>query len=149
MWTTVFIVHMPYFQHPETRDYWTQDMAYEWRTYPHPYTLIHDTSVTSVLKAYLIFWYVALFTPDLQQNEVCLQCQQPASFGFQLIYSNGEQRNFQNIFVLGYITQNRLSFSLKQGTKPDNKIIKSFLMHRILARGKCNAYFLKFQNEQM
>ena len=29
-------------------------MAYEWRTYPHPYTLIHDTSVTSVLKAYLM-----------------------------------------------------------------------------------------------
>ncbi|KAH9769553.1 hypothetical protein KPL71_012045 [Citrus sinensis] len=40
MWTTVFIIHRPYFQHPETRDYWTQDMAYEWRTYPHPYTLI-------------------------------------------------------------------------------------------------------------
>lgn len=50
MWTTVFIVHRPSFQHPETRDYWTQDMAYEWRTYPHPYTLIHDTSVTSVLN---------------------------------------------------------------------------------------------------
>ncbi|KAH9752104.1 hypothetical protein KPL71_014563 [Citrus sinensis] len=54
IWTTVFIVHRPYFQHPETRDYWTQDMAYEWRTYPHPYTLIHDTSVSSVLKAYLM-----------------------------------------------------------------------------------------------
>ncbi|KAH9697996.1 hypothetical protein KPL71_023832 [Citrus sinensis] len=44
----------PYFQHLETRDYWTQDMAYEWRTYPHLYTLIHDTSVTSILKAYLM-----------------------------------------------------------------------------------------------
>ena len=54
VWTTVFIVHRPYFQHPETWDYFTQDMAYEWRTYPHPYTLIHDTSVTSVLKAYLM-----------------------------------------------------------------------------------------------
>ena len=54
MWTTVFIVHRPYFQYPETRDYWTQDMAYEWKTYPHPYTLIHDTTVTSVLKAYLM-----------------------------------------------------------------------------------------------
>ncbi|KAH9668449.1 hypothetical protein KPL70_021422 [Citrus sinensis] len=54
MWTTVFIVHRPYFQHPETRDYWTQDMAYEWRTYSHPYTFIHDTLVTSVLKAYLM-----------------------------------------------------------------------------------------------
>ena len=29
-------------------------MAYEWKTYPHPYTLIHDTSVTSVLKSYLM-----------------------------------------------------------------------------------------------
>ncbi|KAH9724647.1 hypothetical protein KPL70_007562 [Citrus sinensis] len=44
----------PYFQHPKTQDYWTQDKAYEWRTYPHPYTFIHDTSVTSVLKAYLM-----------------------------------------------------------------------------------------------
>ena len=50
MFTTVFIVHHPYFQHPETRDYWTQYMAYEWKTYPHPYPLIHDTSV---LRAYL------------------------------------------------------------------------------------------------
>ena len=52
MFTTVFIVHRPYFQYPETRDFWTQDMAYEWRTFPHPYTFIHDT--TSVLKAYLM-----------------------------------------------------------------------------------------------
>ena len=54
MWTTAFIVHRPYFQHPETHDYWTQDMAYEWKTYPHRYTFVHDTSVTSVLKAYLM-----------------------------------------------------------------------------------------------
>ncbi|KAH9792728.1 hypothetical protein KPL71_004250 [Citrus sinensis] len=51
LWT---LFEWPYFQHPETRDYWTQDMAYEWRTYPHPYTFIHDTSVSSVLKAYLM-----------------------------------------------------------------------------------------------
>ncbi|KAH9649287.1 hypothetical protein KPL70_025929 [Citrus sinensis] len=51
LWT---LFEWPYFQHPETRDYWTQDMAYEWRTYPHPYTFIHDTSVTSVLKVYLM-----------------------------------------------------------------------------------------------
>ena len=54
MWTTAFIVHRPYFQHPETHDYWTQDMAYEWKTYPHPYTFIHDRSVTNVLKTYLM-----------------------------------------------------------------------------------------------
>ena len=29
-------------------------MAYEWKTYPHPYTLIHDPSVTSILKSYLM-----------------------------------------------------------------------------------------------
>ena len=29
-------------------------MAYEWKTYPHPYSLIHDTTITSVLKAYLM-----------------------------------------------------------------------------------------------
>ena len=54
MFTSVFIVHRPYFQHLETRDFWTQDMAYEWKTYPHPYTLIHYTTVTSVLKSYLM-----------------------------------------------------------------------------------------------
>ncbi|KAH9716979.1 hypothetical protein KPL71_021656 [Citrus sinensis] len=54
MFTTVFIVHQPYFQHPETRDFWTQDMAYEWKTYLHLYPLIHDTSVTSVLRTYLM-----------------------------------------------------------------------------------------------
>ena len=51
MFTTVFIVHRPYFQHPETRDFWTQDMAYEWKTYLHPYPLVHDTSV---LRVYLM-----------------------------------------------------------------------------------------------
>ena len=29
LFTAVFIVHRPYFQHPEIRDFWTQDMAYE------------------------------------------------------------------------------------------------------------------------
>ncbi|KAK9186437.1 hypothetical protein WN944_020772 [Citrus x changshan-huyou] len=51
LWT---LLEWPYFQHPEMQDYCTQAMAYKWRTYPHPYTLIHDTSVTSVLKAYLM-----------------------------------------------------------------------------------------------
>ena len=41
-------------QHPKTRDFWIQDMAYEWKTYHHAYALIHDTTVTSVLKAYLM-----------------------------------------------------------------------------------------------
>ena len=54
MFTIVFIVHRPYLQHPEIRDFWTQDMAYEWKSYPHPYTIIHGTSVTFVLKSYLM-----------------------------------------------------------------------------------------------
>ena len=29
-------------------------MTYEWKTHPHPYTLIHATIVPSVLKAYLM-----------------------------------------------------------------------------------------------
>ena len=54
MFTSVFIVHKPYFQHPETKDYWTQDMAYEWKTFPHPFPLDHDPTIISTLKAYLL-----------------------------------------------------------------------------------------------
>ncbi|KAH9801792.1 hypothetical protein KPL71_001158 [Citrus sinensis] len=44
----------PYFQHPQTKDYWTQDMAYEWKTFPHPFRLDHDPTIISTLKAYLL-----------------------------------------------------------------------------------------------
>ncbi|KAH9792620.1 hypothetical protein KPL71_004198 [Citrus sinensis] len=44
----------PYFQHPQTKDYWTQDMAYEWKTFPHPFPLDHDPTIISTLKAYLL-----------------------------------------------------------------------------------------------
>ena len=54
MFTLVFMVHRPYFQHPETKDYWTQDMAYEWKTFPHPFLLDHDPTIISTLKAYLL-----------------------------------------------------------------------------------------------
>ena len=54
MFTSVFIVHMPYFQHPQTKDYWTQDMAYELKTFPHPFPLDHDPTIISSLKAYLL-----------------------------------------------------------------------------------------------
>ena len=37
-----------------------------------------------------------------------------------------EIKNLWNIFISGYITHNRLSFSLKQGTKPDEKSSKVF-----------------------
>ena len=45
---------MPYFQHPITRDYWTQDMAYEWKTFPHPFPINHDPTIISTLKAFLM-----------------------------------------------------------------------------------------------
>ncbi|KAH9769360.1 hypothetical protein KPL71_011968 [Citrus sinensis] len=43
-----------YFQHPVTKDYWTQDQPYEWKTFPHPFPLNHDPTIISVLKAYLL-----------------------------------------------------------------------------------------------
>ncbi|KAH9763354.1 hypothetical protein KPL70_001139 [Citrus sinensis] len=54
MFTLVFIVYRPYFQHPQTKDYWTQDMAYEWKTFPHLFRLDHDPTIISTLKAYLL-----------------------------------------------------------------------------------------------
>ena len=45
-----------------------------------------------------------------------------------------QKKPFKTFSFSGYITQNRLSFGLKQGTKPDKKLSKGFLMHRILAR---------------
>ena len=36
MFTSVFIIHMPYFQHPNTNSFWTQDQVFEWFTTPHP-----------------------------------------------------------------------------------------------------------------
>ena len=54
MFTSVFIVHRPYFQHPQTKDYWTQDMVYEWKTFPHPFPLNHNPTIISTLKAYLL-----------------------------------------------------------------------------------------------
>ncbi|KAH9686078.1 hypothetical protein KPL70_014214 [Citrus sinensis] len=46
--------HVIYKEILAVEDFWTQDMAYEWKACPHPYTFIHDTSVTSVLKSYLM-----------------------------------------------------------------------------------------------
>ena len=54
MWTSVFIVHRPYFQHLETKDHWTQDMAYEWKTFSHLFPLNHDPTIISTLNAYLL-----------------------------------------------------------------------------------------------
>ena len=35
MFTSVFIIHRPYFQHPNTNSFWTQDQVFEWFTTPH------------------------------------------------------------------------------------------------------------------
>ena len=50
--TSVFIVHRPYFQHPVTKIFWTQDQAYEWKTVPHSFPLDHDPNLVSTLKQY-------------------------------------------------------------------------------------------------
>ena len=54
MFTSVFIIHKPYFQHPVTKDYWTQDQTYEWKTFPHLFPLNHDPTIILVLKTYLL-----------------------------------------------------------------------------------------------
>ena len=51
--TSVFIVHRPYFQHLVTKSFWTQDQAYEWKTAPHSFPLNHDPNLVSTLKQYL------------------------------------------------------------------------------------------------
>lgn len=35
--TLIFIVHSPYFQHPVTKLFWTQDQAYEWKIVSHSF----------------------------------------------------------------------------------------------------------------
>ncbi|KAH9763316.1 hypothetical protein KPL70_001124 [Citrus sinensis] len=42
MFTFVFIIHRPYFQHPDTHFFWTQDQVFEWFTTPHPSILEQD-----------------------------------------------------------------------------------------------------------
>ena len=51
--TSVFIFHRPYFQHPVTKLFWTQDQAYEWKTVLHNFPLDHDPNHVSALKQYL------------------------------------------------------------------------------------------------
>ena len=52
--TSIFIVHCPYFQHHDTKLFWTQDQAYEWKTIPHSFPLTHDPNLVSTLKNYLL-----------------------------------------------------------------------------------------------
>ncbi|KAH9792714.1 hypothetical protein KPL71_004243 [Citrus sinensis] len=51
MFTSVFIIHRPYFQHPDTNLFWTQDQIYEWFTTPHIAVIEND--IQDVLHNYL------------------------------------------------------------------------------------------------
>jgi len=53
MWTYVFIIHRPYFQHPDTNFFWTQDQVFEWFTTPHPSILEQDDRVQKELYNFL------------------------------------------------------------------------------------------------
>ncbi|KAH9762889.1 hypothetical protein KPL70_000974 [Citrus sinensis] len=51
MFTSVFIIHRPYFQHPDTKLFWTQDQVYEWFTAPH--LAVIENEIQSTLHNYL------------------------------------------------------------------------------------------------
>ncbi|KAH9649293.1 hypothetical protein KPL70_025931 [Citrus sinensis] len=51
MFTSVFIIHRPYFQHPDTKLFWTQDQVYEWFTAPH--LAVIENEIQDVLHNYL------------------------------------------------------------------------------------------------
>ncbi|KAH9668412.1 hypothetical protein KPL70_021409 [Citrus sinensis] len=51
LFTSVFIIHRPYFQHPDTNLFWTQDQVYKWFTAPHPAVI--DNEIQDVLYNYL------------------------------------------------------------------------------------------------
>ncbi|KAH9780724.1 hypothetical protein KPL71_008190 [Citrus sinensis] len=51
MFTSVFIIHRPYFQHPDTKRFWTQDQVYEWFTAPH--LAVIENEIQDVLHNYL------------------------------------------------------------------------------------------------
>ena len=53
MFTYVFIIHRPYFQHPDTHFFWTQDQVFEWFTTPHPSILEQDDKVPKELYNFL------------------------------------------------------------------------------------------------
>ncbi|KAH9680027.1 hypothetical protein KPL71_026381 [Citrus sinensis] len=51
LFTSVFIIHRPYFQHPDTNLFWTQDQVYEWFTAPH--IAVIENEIQSTLHNYL------------------------------------------------------------------------------------------------
>ncbi|KAH9801865.1 hypothetical protein KPL71_001182 [Citrus sinensis] len=50
LFTSIFIIHRPYFQHPDTNLFWTQDQVYEWFTALHPAVI--DNEIQDVLHNY-------------------------------------------------------------------------------------------------
>lgn len=51
---SVYIIHRPYFQHPVTQMFWTQDQAYLCRTFPHHFSLQYDSTVIITIKNFLL-----------------------------------------------------------------------------------------------
>ncbi|KAH9655632.1 hypothetical protein KPL70_022384 [Citrus sinensis] len=51
MFTSVFIIHRPYFQHLDTKLFWTQNQVYEWFTAPH--FAVIENEIQSTLHNYL------------------------------------------------------------------------------------------------
>ncbi|KAH9649345.1 transposon Tf2-7 polyprotein [Citrus sinensis] len=51
MFTSIFIIHRPYFQHPDTKLFWIQDQVYEWFTAPH--LAVIEKEIQDVLHNYL------------------------------------------------------------------------------------------------
>ncbi|KAH9671262.1 hypothetical protein KPL70_017294 [Citrus sinensis] len=51
LFTSVFIIHRPYFQHPDTKLFWIQDQAYEWFTAPH--LAVIENEIQDILHNYL------------------------------------------------------------------------------------------------
>ena len=52
--TSVFIIHRPYFQHPQTKDFWTQNQSYEWMIAPCIACLEQDFQIKTSLKNFIM-----------------------------------------------------------------------------------------------
>ncbi|KAH9698087.1 hypothetical protein KPL71_023875 [Citrus sinensis] len=71
LFTTVFIVHRPYFQHPVRKLFWTRDQAYEWITVPHSFPLSHDPQLVNNLRSFLLeLNHVQPPPPDIQHTSL-------------------------------------------------------------------------------
>ncbi|KAH9649328.1 hypothetical protein KPL70_025939 [Citrus sinensis] len=64
--TSALIIQRPYFQHPHTKDFWTQNQSYEWTTVPHIACLEQDFQIKTSLKNFLMeLNHIPLDQPDI------------------------------------------------------------------------------------